>query len=107
MPFTLDDDRLECLRAAPLVDADRVFALIKRSFSGKAAHVLGELFQNAQRPGARQVAISFPDGYDAPRLSVLPKGSGGSHMPSQTARFPSPTQRRSSGAERGGPPRKR
>jgi len=66
MPFTLNDDRLAQLRAAPLVDADRVFALIKRSFSGRAVHVLGELLQNAQRAGARHVAISFPDGYDAP-----------------------------------------
>lgn len=57
--FTLTDEELRRLRAAPLVNVDQVFALILRSFDGKPDEILAELFQNSQRAQATAVSVDF------------------------------------------------
>jgi hypothetical protein len=59
MSFALGDDRLRELQAAQLIEPQRVFDLIRRSFSGDPRHILGELLQNAQRAGATAVRVDF------------------------------------------------
>lgn len=41
-----------------LINVDGFFSLVKRLFSGKATHVVGELLQNAQRASATQVTVT-------------------------------------------------